>query len=143
MWDSSCKKLWALFHHAVRRHDLDKVKELVDEGHDINGLDHHGNTPLILAAQRSYHITEYLLRHGASSSLEIANSNGETPFTVTEDDEILDLLNKYADDAMRDDLAGEGDEYGPVCGQITVRNLRSFMPNDGDQSMPEPDGNIW
>ncbi|KAL6231302.1 hypothetical protein BDW75DRAFT_244029 [Aspergillus navahoensis] len=112
-------------HLAVRRRDLDKVKELVDEGHDVNGLDHHGNTPLILAAQRSYQITSYLLRHGASSSLRTSNSDEDTPLTVAEDDKILNLLNKYLVDAMDDEISGftMGDEYGP--------------------GLPEPDGNIW
>lgn len=51
--------------------DLSKVQRLIDAGHDVNGIDADGNTPLISAAlvgpfaDRSEAATRLLLKHGA------------------------------------------------------------------------------
>ena len=36
-------------HHAVRQGDLQTCEELLTQGEDVNALDKHGNTPLMLA----------------------------------------------------------------------------------------------
>ncbi|KAI9373578.1 hypothetical protein BJX61DRAFT_541636 [Aspergillus egyptiacus] len=110
------------FHNAVRRRHLDEVRHLVHDGADVNAADAHGNTPLMLAAARSYRITKFLLENGASDSIHYTNNDGKRAIDLVKDkdDDILDLLDEY----MVEVVIGSdgGDDDGP--------------------GVPMPDGNI-
>jgi hypothetical protein len=106
-------------HIAVRKRDIEEVRRLIRRGADVNAVDRHGNTPLMLAVERSYEITEYLLRHGAGSSINKNNYLGQKILDLVDDEDILDLLTEHMERAMRNALDGDedpgDDPYGPVC----------------------------
>jgi hypothetical protein len=58
-------------HKAAFEGDVEKLKELLDAGSDINAFDKHGNTPLILALHfKKNGIVQELLARGADSGLK-------------------------------------------------------------------------
>ena len=64
---------------AVKLGDLGKVKELANEGYDVNVVDIYGNTALLWAfIERKYEIAKFLLLE-CLARLDIANNNGSFP----------------------------------------------------------------
>ena len=52
---------------AVRRGSIEELQRLLADGTDINALDGHGQTALMLAAGAGYgHVVEWLVERGAS-----------------------------------------------------------------------------
>lgn len=85
---------------AINHQDLDKVKELVEAGVDVNHKEkRYGNTPLVMACQ--YDLVEiaiFLMDHGADINLK--TSTGHTPLmaAATGSEELFNLLlSKRAD----------------------------------------------
>ncbi|KAL4881853.1 hypothetical protein BJY04DRAFT_188204 [Aspergillus karnatakaensis] len=108
-------------HNAVRRSDLDEVRTLVGRGSNVNAIDKHGYTPLMVASENdNYEICEYLLHHGAAKSIRHATADGDRAVDLTEDEDVLELLNSYME--QEEDEAPGGNRFGP--------------------GMPVPDGNI-
>ncbi|KAF7125367.1 hypothetical protein CNMCM5793_001545 [Aspergillus hiratsukae] len=63
-------------HKAVRKNHLPEVRRLVEAGEEVNSKDSDGNTPLMLAAETSYAVTEFLLENGAVESFLWRNRLG-------------------------------------------------------------------
>jgi len=58
---------WTDFHDAASVGDLERVRELLEEGIDPNARDAHGETPLHKAASEGHvHVARLLLEHGAN-----------------------------------------------------------------------------
>jgi len=56
---------------AVATHDLDKIRNLIDKGEDVNCRSLMGHTPLIFAARQNYiDVAELLLEAGATPDLQ-------------------------------------------------------------------------
>ncbi|OGP52762.1 MAG: hypothetical protein A2Y65_03625 [Deltaproteobacteria bacterium RBG_13_52_11] len=67
---------------AVEKNDIQKVKELIAKGADVNVKEEHGNTPLIKAASRGYtEIAELLIAKGADVNAQNW-SMGNTPLIL-------------------------------------------------------------
>lgn len=61
---------------AVRKKDIDKVKELVKNGYPINSFDQSHETPLHAAAFiQSAEIINYLIRHGAEPKVQMLDGS--------------------------------------------------------------------
>ena len=68
-------------HFAADEGDLDKVKQLIEQGYDINAFDADLSlTPLHYAVRREYlAVVQYLLSCGADVNAHDEDKNGETP----------------------------------------------------------------
>ena len=67
-------------HFAVQDGDLQKVKALINEGHDVNTFDDISYTPLHYAIeQENLEIAQYLLDHGADVNAHEEEKAGNTP----------------------------------------------------------------
>lgn len=68
-------------HFAAEEGDLKKVKELVEQGRDINAVDEGMNiTPLHYAVREEhYDVVEYLISIGANVNAHVEELIGETP----------------------------------------------------------------
>ena len=52
---------------AIKRGDLQRVRDLLDRGTDVDARDRHGQTGLMLAAHAGHHaVVEVLIAHGAN-----------------------------------------------------------------------------
>ncbi len=68
-------------HNAVRKGDIIKVRQLVDDGTDVNKL-HNGYTPLIIAAMNGRdNMVEYLVKKGADPRIA---RKGKTPRMIAQ-----------------------------------------------------------
>ncbi|KAL8532793.1 hypothetical protein ACS0TY_009122 [Phlomoides rotata] len=68
-------------HHAVRLNNIDSVRKLVNNGHDVNILDSEGYTPLMLAAKScDGDMCELLISCG--SDCDIKNARHETALSL-------------------------------------------------------------
>ncbi|TDA41701.1 MAG: hypothetical protein DSO07_03190 [Thermoproteota archaeon] len=91
---------------AVYQRDLEKVKELLDRGADVNAKDIFGDTPLHIAARNGHlDIVKLLLERGAD--VNARNESGDTPLTAAAANGHLDvvrfLVNRGADIDARND----------------------------------------
>ena len=78
---------------ASKRGDLDTVKQLIQEGADVNHTDYRGYTPLIFGSQDEHlEIVKYLVEHGAD--VNQANNNGSTPLISSRQNGHLEIV-KY------------------------------------------------
>jgi ankyrin repeat protein len=60
----------ATWERAIRRGDVEAVKEQIESGVDINALDRYGQTGLMLAAHAGHHeIVETLIAHRANLNI--------------------------------------------------------------------------
>jgi len=79
---------------AVTYQDLDKVKELVGAGVDVNYKEQrYGNTPLVMACQYNLvDVAKYLLDHGAN--IHLRTETGHTPLmaAASGSEELFNLL---------------------------------------------------
>ena len=67
--------------NAALNGDLSKIRELVENGVDVNTRDKSGTTPLHWAAEADYYnIVVYLVEHGAN--VNARNRAGDTPLTL-------------------------------------------------------------
>ncbi len=67
-------------HSAAQDGDLDLVKRLLAEGHDINAFDELGKTPLHYAVEgEQFDVARYLIEHGADVNAHHEPSIGNTP----------------------------------------------------------------
>lgn len=65
-------------HMATKIGDVDKVRSLIAKGHDVNGLDKNGTTPLFWAAfVEDLEVARILVEHGAD--VNYRNPLGPTP----------------------------------------------------------------
>ena len=81
---------------AVQSGDLDRVRQLVEAGADLEQKDERGSTAIHYAACDQYHIAEYLLSKGAD--IEATDCDGLTPVNVAflrGDRTMLELLVKH------------------------------------------------
>ena len=66
---------------AARENEIEKVKELLSKGFDINNVDHNGDTILMIAINNSYTVLiNEILKHG--SDVNIKNNDGETSLMI-------------------------------------------------------------
>ncbi|KAE8677495.1 pentatricopeptide repeat-containing protein [Hibiscus syriacus] len=75
---------WTLLHIGARKGDLDKVKQLINEGMDVNvaawGPKSQGITPLHLAAEGGHvEVLDELLERGANIDARTMGACGWTP----------------------------------------------------------------
>ena len=83
---------------AVEENNVEKVKELVNSGADLNGRNKRGNTALSIAVWREkYEIADYLIEKGADLSLEYGTSGT-----------LLDVASMYGDIKTVKYLIGKG-----------------------------------
>lgn len=84
-----------LLHLATKRNFKAVVEKLLQlPGIDVNMRDRDGNTPLLLAVTLDNgELVELLLKHGANPN--IVNNNGKTPLSVTQSQQVIDLLEGY------------------------------------------------
>jgi ankyrin repeat protein len=62
--------------NMIYDNNLDKVKEIVEQGIDINIQDNYGNTGLILAIVHSYNdIAKFLIKNGADVNIDDGHRN--------------------------------------------------------------------
>jgi len=81
---------------ALQSGDLDRVRQLVETGADLEQRDERGSTAIHYAACGQYHIAEYLLAKGAD--IEATDCDGLTPLHVAflrGDRTMLELLVKH------------------------------------------------
>jgi len=80
--------------HAVRDifdRDLDKIKEIINKGADINGFSEYGCTPLLIAVYNSNKVVRLLLEAGANPNLG-DDEGDETPLMRAMNEEICSIL---------------------------------------------------
>ena len=78
-------------HQSSIDNNLNMIEYLLKKNIDINCQDNEGWTPLHAAASCSnIDIVKYLLSHGAI--VDACNNEGELPIDITEDDEIIEIL---------------------------------------------------
>jgi ankyrin repeat protein len=68
-------------HNAVQSGDMERVKELLSAGEDVNDTNGSGATPLHIAAWEDFtgKMATELLDHGADHSIEV---KGQTPLDI-------------------------------------------------------------
>ena len=83
---------------SLKKGDIDKVKEYIRNGVNLNGKDSYGNTPLYEASKHKDRkdIVELLLSKGANPNIK--NDNGNTPLHVTLNKDVVELLLKHGAD---------------------------------------------
>ncbi len=89
---------------AIMNQDLDKVKELVEAGVDVNYQDeNYGSTALILSCQYKFvDITKYLIEAGADVSAISTTGHTALMAAAGASEELLDLLiSKGADTSVK------------------------------------------
>jgi ankyrin repeat protein len=78
--------------YAISKNDVNKVREMVERGHDIHRLDRFGNTSLTLAVYNgNMEIVQLLVEHGAE--LDQQDQRGNTPLIVASLQGHIDILN--------------------------------------------------
>jgi len=88
--------LTAQWFNAIYNEDKQTLKELIEDGIDVNAKNENGNTALHLAAKNEeIDCVEILLDYYAD--LEIENKDEDTAFDLTNSKEIEDLIEKYSD----------------------------------------------
>jgi ankyrin repeat protein len=88
-----CYKSKTILFHSSKHSKLNNVKFLIKSGAKINSIDGNNSTPLHIAiAVKNYDIAYYLIKNGASLSLQ--NKWGYTP---------IDILNKFGDAGVKKD----------------------------------------
>lgn len=107
------KQSYLRLHNAVKSGDIDKVRQLIENGYSVNKKDKYGITPLQLAADSGYKdIVKLLIKKGARvnetnnaniAPIHLAASNGHV--------NTVKLLIKYGADVNIQDE----DEKTPLC----------------------------
>jgi ankyrin repeat protein len=81
-------------HHAVNKGNSDAVKTLLDNGADVNQIDHNGVTALHCASWHG-HTNIVRLLCGAGANIHLTEPNGNTALQIAQlkhHDEIVELL---------------------------------------------------
>ncbi|WP_167496567.1 ankyrin repeat domain-containing protein [Desulfopila sp. IMCC35006] len=117
---------------AAARGDLTGVKNLLDQGADVNVKNKDGITALMLASADGYKdIVELLLTQGAD--VNGLNNNGETALDLTSYTEIKVLLRKYDQSATPDFLC-----YAARVGDIHA--VETYLARGVDINARETEG---
>lgn len=86
---------------AVEYGNLEKVKECLANGADVNANDDYRNTPLMIACSiGSFEIVKLLIENGASDSILIISRFGLTALDCVKTDEIREYLEKITQQAQ-------------------------------------------
>lgn len=111
---------------AIRKGDMETMRELIGAGADVNLGDNNGTTPLLLAADSGDHAAVSLLL-GAGANVDGADIHGVTPLhraagTVADDAEIVIniLIDAGADVNSIDD-----DDNTPISNAVSASNPTS------------------
>lgn len=84
------------FIHAVRFDDIEKVKELINSGVDINYQDSRGDNALFIAIEiNNNEIAKLLLHHGIDFNCK--NRDGDTPLMMACEEENKELVKDLID----------------------------------------------
>jgi len=92
------------FHYAALENDLERARELIDTGVDVDAADRDGFTPLHFAAQQgAVDVARLLLNRGAA--VDPANRHGNTPlftavFNSKGEGALIELLCSAGADAL-------------------------------------------
>lgn len=109
------KKRVAEMIEATRTGNIEKIKQLLSEGVDINAAEpESGDTPLLAAIDKSqWAAAEFLLRQRPNLNLEDKNGNTPLYLAVSRGDEALALVNQLLDAGAQVDLGPlKGDNVG-------------------------------
>jgi ankyrin repeat protein len=85
-------------HDAIKANDIDKVKEIVEQGGDINITDGRGRTPLYYAAWLGKkEIAEYLISKGADMTKGASWKGYDTPLHEAAKYDHIDIVKLFLD----------------------------------------------
>ena len=76
-------------HDAVKNGDLNKCRELIENGDDVNKKDVWGNTPLHWATFNGYEMCELLIKNGAD--INAKNYSGQKPLYLAVSHNYLEI----------------------------------------------------
>jgi ankyrin repeat protein len=98
-------------HYASNEGDIQKVKNLIKAGADVNIKDKDGWTPLHFAAQ-AQNASIVLLLIEAGAEIDKSDSNGNTPltnsvFSCTNDGSTIEILRKFGADPYKSNNYGQ------------------------------------
>ena len=85
-----------LIHDAIRDNNLELIKDLMENGYDINAKDNHGNTPLHTAVRYLYKDIIQVLIENPLCDHTITNDDNKTPkdlIKIIINENILLILN--------------------------------------------------
>ena len=126
------------FLRAIRENNLNKIKDLVQQGLDINQPKTYGEYPLLETIRpKSLPIFEYLLEQGAQ--LNVANKSGETPLMRAVRRDNIEVFDKLLSNGV--DIHQET-AMGSALGQAAqVNNLaiaRTLLSKGASPNLQNP-----
>ena len=135
--------------NAIAYQDLDKVKNLIEAGVDINyqyEADGSGTTPLMMACMYNFvDIAKFLLEKGADVSPK-SKRGGTTALmgAAGASEELVDLLlGKGADVSVRDDMGITAFTYsitGVLSDRVGLKNAKTLLDKGADVDESPPSG---
>jgi len=109
---------------AVRNGDLFSIRELFEDGVDINEKDNEGHTPLLVAAAKGYkNVVELLLQNGAERDAQ--DSDGNTALMIAAEHGTTKTLNAQGFNDVNSEN-GYGESIRSVYRGGKTLNLSSF-----------------
>lgn len=99
---------------TVRKGNLDRVKDLIEKGADINSSDNDGNTPVHLAAKEgNLDVVKYLIEV-KEVDLNAKDNNGNTPLHLATGEGRLDVVKYLIDEKKADFNVKNDDGWTPL-----------------------------
>jgi len=114
-----------LIFRYIRKNNLKKVKQLIENGYPINTCDYFGDTALHVAADGHLEICEYLINKNAKVNFQ--NKYGNTPLHVAVEGNYYDVCELLLKNNANIDLKNyRWDKTMELTRNVEIRKLLSF-----------------
>lgn len=120
-------------------HYFEIVKMLVNNGANVNYQNKSGETALMYAVRNSAYIdiTQYLLQHGASASINVVDERGETALDKALGEKQIALLKRYGAKYNKRRKSSDSPRNAPKAPpNVHIQNHKSDSPRNAPRFPP-------